>query len=233
MKGRPHLTASEKWERPFHALKRRLSRIYERLYSHYGPQGWWPGRTRFEVIVGAILTQNTAWINVEKAMANIRKAGMLSPFALKNTPHKELARLIRPAGYYNIKAKRLKNFLRYLFCRYGGNLDKVSRLSTGELRKELLAVNGIGPETCDSILLYAFGRPVFVVDAYTKRIFSRHSFFPGSADYHDVQSFFMGALAPEQGMFNEYHALIVALGKEYCRTRPRCGECPLKGLKSA
>ena len=207
--------------------------IYERLYSYYGPQGWWPGRTRFEVIVGAILTQNTAWTNVEKAIGNIRKARLLSPAALKKMPDKALARLIRPAGYYNIKAKRLKNFMRYLFSRYGGSLDRVSRRPTGDLRKELLSVNGIGPETCDSILLYAFGRPVFVVDAYTKRIFSRHRFFSENADYHVAQAFFMDSLAHEPGMFNEYHALIVALGKEYCRKRPRCDACPLKGFKSA
>ncbi|MBN1527325.1 MAG: endonuclease III domain-containing protein [Candidatus Omnitrophica bacterium] len=213
--------------------RKTLLDIYERLYSHYGPQEWWPGRTRFEVIVGAILTQNTAWTNVEKAIANIRKARLLSPAALRKIPHKDLARLIRPAGYYNIKAKRLKNFIRYLFSNYAGSLNRASRRPTEDLRKELLAVNGIGPETCDSILLYAFEKPVFVVDAYTKRIFSRHHLFGEKADYHDAQTFFMDALAHDPAMFNEYHALIVALGKEFCRKRPRCGACPLKGFKSA
>jgi len=209
-----------------------LKNVYAKLFSHFGPQHWWPGDTRFEVIVGAILTQNTAWANVEKAIVNLKKAGALkSPAVMKRLTTGKLAGLIRPAGYYNIKAKRLRNFLDFLGRRYSLSLIELSRAETGRLRRELLEVNGIGPETCDSILLYAFGRPLFVVDAYTKRIFSRHGLFEKEAGYADVQKVFMDNLRRKIGLFNEYHALIVRLGKELCRKEPRCGACPLKGLK--
>jgi endonuclease-3 related protein len=202
------------------------------LYGRFGPQHWWPGDTRFEIIVGAILTQNTAWTNVEKAIANLKSAGALSsPAAMKRLSIRKLAGLIRPAGYYNIKAKRLKNFLDFLDKRYSLSLAALSRVETVVLRRELLDVNGIGPETCDSILLYAFGRPVFVIDAYTKRIFSRHGFFSDDLDYSAAQEVFMDNLRRETGFFNEYHALIVRLGKEMCRKAPKCGGCPLKGFK--
>ncbi|MDD5436341.1 MAG: endonuclease III domain-containing protein [Candidatus Omnitrophica bacterium] len=205
---------------------------YNKLYEFYGPQHWWPGRSRFEVIIGAILTQNTAWRNVEKAIKNLRAAGCLSsPSKFHNITAKRLSRLIRPAGYYNVKAKRLKNFTGYLVKRYGGSLDKLARVETGRLRRELLEVNGIGPETRDSILLYAFMRPVFVVDAYTKRIFSRHGLVTRGASYESVQALFTKNLPPEVNIFNEYHALIVRLGKDHCRKRPRCEECPLKSVK--
>ena len=188
---------------------------------------WWPGRTRFEVIVGAILTQNTAWSNVEKAIINLKRAEILSPKKLKAIPERSLAKLIRPAGYYNIKAKRLKHFISFLFSEYGGSLDRLSSENTYKLRKNLLDVNGIGPETCDSIMLYAFKKRIFVVDAYTKRIFSRHSIVARSADYHDVQKLFMDNLPKSGKLYNEYHALIVRLGKEFCRTKPDCKNCPL------
>ena len=189
---------------------------------------------QFEVIVGAVLTQNTAWINVEKAIVNLKKAGALSsPDAMMRLRTGSLAALIRPAGYYNIKAKRLKNFLRFLERGYGGSLKALGRLDTQKLRHELLGVNGIGPETCDSILLYAFGRPVFVVDAYTKRIFSRHGLFDEGLGYSDVQRIFTANLRRDTKMFNEYHALIVRLAKEFCKTRSKCGSCPLEGFKIA
>lgn len=207
-----------------------LKDIFDKLYRHYGPQGWWPGRTRFEIIVGAILTQNTAWRNVEKAIDNLKKAKLLSPIELENVDRKRLARLIRPAGYYNVKSGRLKCFVDFLFSRYGGSLFEISRRETADLRKELLCVNGIGPETCDSILLYAFGRPLFVVDAYTKRIFSRHKFFKEDASYEEVQKFFMERLPRNSDLYNEFHALIVRLGKEVCRKTPDCNICPIKLL---
>jgi endonuclease III related protein len=206
-----------------------LFAIYTKLRRAYGSQAWWPARTRFEVIVGAILTQNTAWINVEKAIASLRRARMLEPEAMNKASEKTLASLIRPAGYYNIKAHRLKNFLKLLFSRFDGRLGRMDRLPTDALRNQLLEVSGIGPETCDSILLYAFKRPVFVVDAYTKRIFSRHGFFSEHSDYHAVQKYFMDRLPADEGLFNEYHALIVRLAKEYCKkTRRQCANCLLR-----
>lgn len=202
--------------------------VYRLLYKRYGPQRWWPGDTRFEIIVGAILTQNTAWTNVEKAILNLKRAGALaSPAAMRRLPASRLARLIRPAGYYNVKAKRLANFLGALRGDHGLSLRSLARRSTEDLRGWLLAVNGIGPETADSILLYAFGRPVFVVDAYTKRIFSRIGYCAPDAAYHDVQRLFAGLLPEDALLFNEYHALIVRLGKEACRTSPKCALCPV------
>lgn len=204
-----------------------LKEIYKRLYQFYGPQKWWPASTRFEVIVGAILTQNTAWANVEKAITGLKKTGALSPQNLKKIHVKRLARLIRPSGYYNIKAKRLKNFISFLYSAYDGSLRKMSSENTPELRRRLLEVSGIGPETCDSILLYALGKKSFVVDAYTKRVFSRHSLIKKDAPYHEVQKFFMDNLPREKKLYNEYHALIVRLGKEFCRAKARCNACPL------
>ncbi len=207
--------------------------VYKKLYSAFGPQHWWPGDTQFEVIVGAILTQNTAWTNVEKAIANLKDAGALESAAdMIKLRTGTLAKLIKPAGYYNIKAKRIRNFLRFLERGYGSDIKALESLDTPALRNELLSVNGIGPETCDSILLYAFGRPVFVVDAYTKRVFSRHGFFDEDLGYAEVQSIFTENLRRETAVFNEYHALIVRLAKEFCRARPKCGSCPLNALKS-
>jgi len=196
----------------------------------FGPQHWWPGQTRFEVIVGAILTQNTNWANVEKAIANLRARGLLEPGAMHSLERSELARLIRPAGYYNIKARRLCAFLDWLFDRYTGDLDALSGVPTDSLRQQLLSITGIGPETADSILLYALDRPVFVVDAYTARIASRHGLIEPPFDYHQLQDLFHSHLRPDVRLFNEYHALLVRLGKEYCRPRPSCKGCPLEAL---
>ncbi len=207
-----------------------LLQIYKRLYKFYGPQGWWPGHTRFEIIAGAILTQNTAWSNVEKAIANLKQKKLLSPEKLKNISNRSLASLIRPAGYYNIKAKRLKNFVAFLYSKYKGSLTRLSSENSGKLRKILLSINGIGPETRDSILLYAFKKPVFVVDAYTKRVFSRRGFFKVGDDYDKIQHFFMDNLPKSERLYNEYHALIVRLAKDKCRTKPECRDCPIYSL---
>lgn len=202
------------------------------LHRRFGPQHWWPADSRFEVIIGAILTQNTAWTNVEKAIANLKSSDALaSPAAMNKLGRRRLASLIRPAGYYNVKAARIRNFLRFLECGFDLSLNKLGRLDTGSLREALLSVNGIGPETCDSILLYAFGRPVFVIDAYTKRVFSRHGLLKHDAGYADFQNVFTCNLRRNSRLFNEYHALIVRLAKDHCRTRTDCASCPAKGLK--
>jgi len=211
-------------------VNKRLAGIYERLRKEFGPMGWWPADTPFEVMVGAILTQNTAWTNVEKAIANLKRERALRPAAMASLGRGRLARLIRPAGYYNIKAKRLGNFLRFFLRDSGGSVKRFLSRPAGTLREKLLGVNGIGPETADSIILYAAGKPVFVVDAYTKRIFSRHRIISPAAEYHEIQSLFMKNLPRRAKLFNEYHALIVKLGKEYCRKKPLCRSCPLKGL---
>ena len=207
-----------------------LEEIYKRLLLKFGPQRWWPAKTRFEVIIGAILTQNTSWSNVEKAIGNLRRAQLLKPARLKNIHVKKLASLIKPAGYFNIKARRLKNFIDFLFKQYHGDLEKMGREYWPNLRIKLLSVNGIGPETADSILLYALEKPVFVVDAYTKRILSRHNLISRRADYQTLQSIFMDNLNQDAKMFNEYHALMVRLGKELCKAKPLCEICPLNNL---
>lgn len=205
-----------------------LKKTYKKLFSAFGHQHWWPGDTPFEVIVGAILTQNTAWTNVEKAIHNLKKAKLLNPKRLHDLSQDELAKHIKPAGYFNIKAKRLKHFLNYLFDNYSGSLNRMFKKRTDALRRELLEVNGIGPETADSILLYAGNHPVFVVDAYTKRVFSRHRIIKPDADYHEIQEIFMKNLPYDVKLFNEYHALIVRIGKDFCRTKkPFCSKCPL------
>lgn len=208
-----------------------LMTYYETLFAAFGPQHWWPGETPFEVIAGAILTQNTAWTNVEKAIANLKQGGLLSPAAMRRLSEEDLAGLIRPAGYFNIKARRLKSFICFLFDRYNGDLDSMFAIGLKRLRHELLGVNGIGPETADSILLYAGGLPVFVVDAYTKRIFSRHGLVVDSASYHEVQEYFEARLPQDSTLYNEYHALIVRVAKDYCKPRtPDCAGCPLGGF---
>jgi len=209
-------------------MRGKLNLIYRRLYSFFGPQHWWPAGSPFEVMVGAILTQNTNWQNAEKAIENLKKHRLLNPRKLYRLPHKRLAAFIMPAGYYNIKARRLKNFLGFLFRSYKGKIKNISLEDKDELRSGLLSVNGIGPETADSILLYALDKPVFVVDAYTKRILLRHRIIEEDADYAQVQSLFMKNLKNSVRLFNEYHALLVRLGKEFClKTRPRCAMCPL------
>jgi endonuclease-3 related protein len=181
-------------------------------------------------MVGAILTQNTNWQNVEKAIERLKAAGCLSPQALYDTPIERVAELIRPAGYYNIKARRLKNFLDWLFDNYAGDLNAVAANSVFSMREELLAVNGIGPETADSIILYAFDKPVFVVDAYTCRVLGRHGLIEEGVGYEQIREFFESNLAADVKLFNEYHALLVRVGKEHCGTRARCNGCPLEEL---
>ena len=208
----------------------RLKRIYKRLYKCFGPQGWWPGETPFEVAVGAILTQNTAWSNVTKAIKNLKHARCLSPNHLWSINKLKLSELIRPSGYFNIKAERLKSFLALLHKRYKGSMNTMRKEDTLILRERLLEVKGIGPETADSILLYAFNHPAFVVDAYTKRILFRHKILPEKSRYEDIQEFFHRNLPHYPALFNEFHALIVKVGKEYCWRRPRCRGCPLEDI---
>ena len=193
-----------------------------------GPQGWWPGRTRFEVIVGAILTQNTAWTNVARAITNLRQARVLTPQALATLPTPRLARLIKSSGYYRTKAVRVKQFVRFLRAGYRLDLSRMFAERPSDLRKELLLVPGIGPETADSILLYAGAVPSFVVDAYTRRILERHSLIRSNATYDAVHALFMSNLPPVASLYNEYHALLVAIGKDFCRPVPRCEDCPLR-----
>ena len=204
--------------------------IYTRLYDRFGPQRWWPGESPFEVLVGAILTQRTSWKNVEKALIPLRKRRLLTPGALNRIPEKELARLIRPCGFFNVKAGRLKALARFIFKRYGGSLDRMFLENEDILREQLLHIKGIGPETADSILLYAGNLPYFVVDGYTRRIFSRHRLIHETDPYHEVQNFFISRLPLKHEIFNEYHALIVKTGKVYCKTEANCEDCPLRDL---
>lgn len=208
----------------------RLAAIYDRLYEAYGPQGWWPAETPFEVMVGAILTQAASWRNVERAIANLKAAGLLSPEALAAVPEEELARLIRPAGYFNVKARKLKALMALIMGPFQGDLERLLSHPPRELRQLLLATYGIGPETADSILLYAAGQPYFVVDAYTVRVFRRLELGPERDSYDAWQSFFMAHLPRDAALYNEYHALIVRHGKDVCRTRPLCPACPLREL---
>lgn len=207
-----------------------VKNVYKRLYEAFGSQYWWPGRTRLEIIVGAILTQNTAWTNVEKAIRRLRKARALNLRRLHSVDLKTLAEWIRPAGYFNVKAQRLRSFTQMMFDRFGGDLRRLFTLETPALRGVLLNVNGIGPETADSILLYAARRPVFVVDAYTRRFMMRHRWIGPGATYDDIARVFEAGLPRRAALYNEYHALIVALGKDLCRPNPRCEECPLRPL---
>ena len=212
-------------------LPRLLRFIHDQLLERFGPQHWWPGRTPFEVAVGAILTQNTNWGNVERAIRNLRSARVLSARGIRNLPVDRLAELVRPSGYFRQKADRLKIFADFLFEHYGGNVSGMKRASLADLRRHLLTVKGIGPETADSIILYAVRKPVFIVDAYTKRVFHRHGFVSSKAGYHEVQELFHNHLPPDEPFFNEYHALIVRLCKEHCSKRsPRCAGCPLESL---
>ena len=204
--------------------------IYTRLYERYGAQDWWPGDTAFEIVVGAILTQNTNWKNVEKAIANLKSADCLAPEKLHSLPIQELAELIRPAGYFNIKAQRLKHFLDWLFDKHDGMLESLELLGLSSLREQLLGIKGIGPETADSICLYAFEKPIFVVDTYTARIFGRHGMVEAPSGYEQIQEMFHGDLEADAVLFNEFHALIVQVGKEYCKPKPACDGCPLESL---
>ncbi|MBF0506626.1 MAG: endonuclease III domain-containing protein [Nitrospirae bacterium] len=210
--------------------KKRLLEVYDKLYAYYGPQDWWPGDSPFEVAVGAILTQNTNWTNVEKAIANLKAARLLSARALHGLTTSQLASLIRPSGYFNIKAKRLKAFLAFLSESFHGSMKEMKKGDFSSLRPALLGVNGIGPETADSILLYALDKPVFVVDAYTKRVMSRHGVMDPGASYDEYQLLFHRALDNDVPLFNEYHALLVMVGKDFCKPKPLCENCPLTSL---
>ena len=202
--------------------------VYERLHEALGPQSWWPGESPFEVMIGAVLVQNTSWKNVERAIGNLREAGLLEAHALYAVPLKELEELVRPAGYYRIKARRLHSLLEFFVTRYDGSIEAMRATPVEELRRELLGVHGIGPETADSILLYAGELPVFVVDAYTHRIFARHGWISFEDDYHAIQEYFQSNLPDDVQLYNEYHALIVRLGKHFCqKSNPKCAKCPL------
>ena len=207
-----------------------LSKIYQRLLAHFGPQGWWPAETPLEVAVGAVLTQNAAWSNVARAVANLKAEGLLEePGALERLlaqPVERLEYLIRPSGYYRVKARRLRGLLAFI-AEHGAGLEGLRDAHAAGLREALLGVRGVGPETADSILLYALGEPVFVVDAYTRRVLLRHGLAAEEDGYQELQALFMDNLAPEVGFFGEYHALLVRLAKEFCRPRPRCQGCPL------
>lgn len=209
-------------------LKDILENFYRFLYMRFGAQNWWPAKTPFEVIVGAILTQNTNWTNVERAITNLRRAKLLSPRKLHTVNIKRLSRLIRPAGYFNVKAKRLKNFTEFLFSRYGGSLIRMFNTDPWSLRAELLQITGIGPETADSILLYAGEKPIFVVDAYTRRFLLRHNLIDADASYSQVQDIFLDNLQSDVALFKEFHALIVRLAKDFCKSKPNCQACPLE-----
>ena len=211
-----------------------LLRYYEAMSGALGPMHWWPAQTPFEVIVGAILTQSTAWGNVERAIANLRSARVLTPSAILRVRTSRLAALVRPSGYFRQKAKKLKAFVRFLQTGYGGSLAHMFRTPTVELREKLLSVHGIGPETADSILLYAGNHPVFVVDAYTHRIFGRHGITDGKPEYEKVRAFIEDSIPLQPELFNEFHALLVNTGKNWCRkSAPRCRECPLRPLLPA
>lgn len=206
-----------------------IQAMYETMLDALGPSNWWPGDTPFEVAVGAILTQNTNWRNVEKAIANLRERGLLDARALHELPQPELAELIRPAGYFNIKARRLHNFLSFLRDEAEYDLESLGARDLHKLRSRVLAVNGIGPETADSILLYALEFPTFVVDAYTARLAGRHGLAWEDVDYHGLQAIFMDALPEDVALYNEYHALIVRTGKDWCKKKAGlCDTCPLK-----
>jgi endonuclease-3 related protein len=208
----------------------KLMQMYDLLLASYGKQGWWPGSGRFETIVGAILTQNTNWANVDKALNKLKAANALDADKLYRMDQDCLAELIRPAGYYNIKAGRLKNFLGWLYDNYDGDLERLAGMSVYSLREELLSVKGIGRETADSILLYAFDKPVFVVDTYTARVVIRHGLIEQEAGYEQLRDLFESNLPQDTKLFNEFHALIVQAGKKYCKPKPKCHGCPLESL---
>ena len=214
----------------------KLRRAYKFMRARFGHQHWWPGETPFEVCVGAILTQNTAWSNVERAIANLKAARVLEPKKMFALPEAKLAELIRPAGYFNVKTRRLRSFLRVLVEQFGGDLEKLFAGETSAVRERLLAIHGIGPETADSMLLYAGGHHSFVIDAYTKRIFGRHGWCGADVEYDNLKCLCESSLNQRTGAarldyWQDYHAQLVMVGKRFCRTRaPRCDECPLKPL---
>jgi endonuclease-3 related protein len=208
-----------------------LLSIYQLMLNRFGHRNWWPGDSPLEICVGAILTQNTSWKNVAKAIRALKDAQMMETGRMREIGLEELAGLIRPAGYYNVKAARLKNFIDHLFENRKGELEDLFDQPMGELRKELLSINGIGPETADSIILYAAKKPIFVVDAYTRRILGRHGMVGRNATYEMVQALFHEHLEPDEGLYNDFHAQFVAVGHHYCKPKPRCQGCPLESLK--
>ena len=200
-----------------------LLSVYKKLHAIHGPQDWWPGDSAFEIMVGAILTQNTAWTNVEKAITNLKRARALTPRKILATPKATLAGLLKPSGYFNVKAQRLRAYCLWLVQQ--GGIKQLAKMPTDELRAALLSVHGIGPETADDILLYAFDRPVFVIDAYTRRLFQRLGLIVGKEDYETLRALFESTLEPDVALFNQYHALIVVHAKDTCRKQPRCADC--------
>ena len=215
---------------------RALRRAYRLMLARFGHQNWWPGETPFEVCIGAILTQNTSWTNVERALVNLKTAGLLDASKMIGLRETRLAQLIRPAGYFNVKARRVRSFLRVLIQEFGGSLDRLFAGEVGIVRARLLAINGIGPETADCMLLYAGGHHRFVIDAYTKRIFQRHHWGLPAVDYQQMQHLCETSLCERDGVdrldyWQDFHAQLVMVGKHFCRSRdPRCAECPLKPL---
>jgi endonuclease-3 related protein len=207
--------------------REQLLDIHRRMLDRYGPQRWWPGETRFDVMVGAVLTQATAWVNVEKALANLKAADVLSPAGIRSLDEPELARLVYPSGYYNSKARKLKALVDYLGRRFGDDLDAMAREDMASLRSELLAVYGIGEETADDILLFGLGMPSFIVDNYTRRILSRLGILDEKASYTIYRAFFIDNLPEDRDLFSDYHGLIVRHAKVACRKRPLCHDCCL------
>jgi endonuclease-3 related protein len=207
-----------------------LQDAYDRLFERYGPQRWWPGDSPLEILVGTVLVQNTNWRNVEKAIDNLREAGVMTAENLYELEPEELAELIRPAGYYQVKTKRLRNLLRLLVEQYEGSIEQMMSCDSHALREQLLGVNGIGPETADCILLYVGNYPKFIADGYAMRVAARHGWIEFEADYHGLQEFFESRLPADAQLYNEYHALLVRVGKEHCKTKPQCEGCPLEEL---
>lgn len=210
-------------------MQKKLLNIYNKLVERFGPQAWWPADSPFEVIVGAILTQNTNWRNVEKAITNLKKAKVLSPKQILEIRNSKLENLVRPTGYYRQKARRLKEFVKYFTIEYGARLSRMKNKDLSDLRQELLNIHGIGPETADSILLYALDKPTFVVDAYTRRIGQRLGLFKLD-DYHDIKDYFENNLPKNLEIYKEYHALLVELAKNFCKTKPQCDGCPISKM---
>ena len=211
------------------STQKKFIQVFDRLYAAYGPQDWWPGDTPFEIMVGAVLTQNTSWTNVVKGIDNLKANQALHPKTILTTHHKRLASWLKPVGYFNVKAKRLKNYCDWYLKE--GEIAALSKQETKLLRENLLSVNGVGPETADDILVYAFERPVFIIDAYTKRIFSRLGYIDGDEGYETLRSIFEKNLCKQNDtlqLFKEYHALIVNHAKYYCKTKPLCADCCLK-----